>query len=107
MAAAWLVNGDKFVVCRRALRTSGPRFVGEIATFGGECSQNGIDRLRAVAEKSQCEAPYWAAGDAGRRNAETFYERPVIGGMSGAARPLVVAMPVVCWVSAPPAVMVL
>ncbi|MGE9527890.1 iron-containing alcohol dehydrogenase, partial [Escherichia coli] len=28
----------------------------EIAPFGGECSQNEIDRLRGVAEKAQCGA---------------------------------------------------
>ncbi|TGD17283.1 glycerol dehydrogenase, partial [Salmonella enterica subsp. enterica serovar Poona] len=28
----------------------------EIAPFSGECSQNEIDRLRAVAEKRQCGA---------------------------------------------------
>ncbi|MDI8993006.1 iron-containing alcohol dehydrogenase, partial [Salmonella enterica subsp. enterica serovar Anatum] len=29
---------------------------GELVAPGGECSQNEIDRLRAVAEKSQCGA---------------------------------------------------
>ncbi|EAU6268222.1 glycerol dehydrogenase [Salmonella enterica] len=60
MANNWLVVGDKFVLgfaeetLRNSLTDAGLSV--EIAPFGGECSQNEIDRLRAVAEKSQCGA---------------------------------------------------
>ncbi|EDV6028528.1 glycerol dehydrogenase [Salmonella enterica] len=60
MANNWLVVGDKFVLgfaeetLRKSLTDAGLSV--EIAPFGGECSQNEIDRLRAVAEKSQCGA---------------------------------------------------
>ncbi len=56
MANNWLVVGDKFVLgfaeetLRKSLTDAGLSV--EIAPFGGECSQNEIDRLRAVAEKS-------------------------------------------------------
>ncbi len=60
MANNWLVVGDKFVLgfAEETLRKSltGTGLSVEIAPFGGECSQNEIDRLRAVAEKSQCGA---------------------------------------------------
>ncbi|EAU6761770.1 glycerol dehydrogenase [Salmonella enterica] len=60
MANNWLVVGDKFVLgfAEETLRKSltGAGLSVEIAPFGGECSQNEIDRLRAVAEKSQCGA---------------------------------------------------
>lgn len=60
MANNWLVVGDKFVLgfaeetLRKSLTDAGLSV--EIAPFSGECSQNEIDRLRAVAEKSQCGA---------------------------------------------------
>jgi glycerol dehydrogenase len=60
LAQRWLVVGDKFVLgfaqaaISKSMENSGLVF--EIAPFGGECSQNEIDRLRAVAEKMQCGA---------------------------------------------------
>lgn len=60
MAERWLVVGDKFVLgfaqesLQHSLSAAGLAF--EIAPFGGECSQNEIDRLRAVAENARCDA---------------------------------------------------
>lgn len=60
MAERWLVVGDKFVLgfaqaaLEKSFRDAGLAL--EIAPFGGECSQNEIDRLRGVAEKAQCGA---------------------------------------------------
>lgn len=60
MANNWLVVGDKFVLgfAEETLRKSltDADLSVEIVPFGGECSQNEIDRLRAVAEKIQCGA---------------------------------------------------
>lgn len=64
MANNWLVVGDKFVLgfaeetLRKSLTDAGLSV--EIAPFGGECSQNEIDRLRAVAEKVSV-APFWVS----------------------------------------------
>ncbi len=41
-------------ICRRDAAPDGVPVCREIAPFGGEIKQNEIDRLRAVAEKSQC-----------------------------------------------------
>ena len=60
LANRWLVVGDKFVLgfaeetLRQSFKKAGLH--AEIAPFGGECSQNEIDRLRVVAEKAQCAA---------------------------------------------------
>lgn len=60
LAERWLVVGDKFVLgftqesLHNSLSAAGLGF--EIVHFGGECSQNEIDRLRAVAEKAGCDA---------------------------------------------------
>lgn len=60
LAERWLVVGDKFVLgfAQSALEKSfqDAGLALEIAPFGGECSQNEIDRLRGVAEKAQCGA---------------------------------------------------
>ncbi|MGK3374170.1 glycerol dehydrogenase, partial [Citrobacter youngae] len=60
LAERWLVVGDKFVLgfAQPALEKSfhDAGLALEIAPFGGECSQNEIDRLRGVAEKAQCGA---------------------------------------------------
>ncbi len=51
LAERWLVVGDKFVLgfaqatVEQSFKDAG--LVVEIAPFGGECSQNEIDRLRA------------------------------------------------------------
>ena len=63
----WSENGLKMVehiiLCWSAvglqiLKMSGKDagLVVEIAPFGGECSQNEIDRLRGIAETAQCGA---------------------------------------------------
>lgn len=60
LSERWLIVGDKFVLgfaeeaLRKSLTDAG--LAVEIAPFGGECSQNEIDRLRTVAEKSRCGA---------------------------------------------------
>ena len=60
LSERWLIVGDKFVLgfaeetLRQSLTDAGLAL--EIAPFGGECSQNEIDRLRAVAEKARCGA---------------------------------------------------
>ena len=60
LAERWLVVGDKFVLgftqesLHNSLSAAGLGF--EIVHFGSECSQNEIDRLRAVAEKAGCDA---------------------------------------------------
>ena len=60
MAERWLVVGDKFVLgfaqetLQKSLADAG--LACEIAPFGGECSQNEIDRLRTVAESARCGA---------------------------------------------------
>jgi len=60
LAERWLVVGDKFVLgfaqgaLEKSFQDAGLAL--EIAPFGGECSQNEIDRLRGVAEKAQCGA---------------------------------------------------
>lgn len=60
LAERWLVVGDKFVLnfAQSALEKSfqDAGLALEIAPFGGECSQNEIDRLRIVADKAQCGA---------------------------------------------------
>lgn len=52
LAERWLIIGDKFVLgfAEEQLRTSlgGAGLVAEIAPFGGECSQNEINRLRDI-----------------------------------------------------------
>ena len=60
LANRFLVLADKFVLglVEDTIRSS---FAGsglglEIAIFGGECSQNEIDRLRALAERTHCAA---------------------------------------------------
>ena len=60
MAERWLVVGDKFVLgfAQGTLEESG-RAAGialKIVPFGGECSQNEIDRLRAIAQEAGCAA---------------------------------------------------
>lgn len=60
LAERWLVVGDKFVLgfaqatVEQSFKDAG--LVVEIAPFGGECSQNEIDRLRGIAETAQCGA---------------------------------------------------
>lgn len=60
LAERWLVVGDKFVLgfaqstVEKSFKDAG--LVVEIAPFGGECSQNEIDRLRGIAETAQCGA---------------------------------------------------
>nr|WP_318384516.1 glycerol dehydrogenase [uncultured Enterobacter sp.] len=60
LSESWLVVGDKFVLgfAQETVQTSlhDAGLAAEIVPFGGECSQNEIDRLRAVAEKAQCSA---------------------------------------------------
>ena len=60
LAERWLIIGDKFVLgfAEEQLRTSlgGTGLVAEIAPFGGECSQNEINRLRDIASSAQCHA---------------------------------------------------
>ena len=58
LAERWLVVGDKFVLgfaqstVEKSFKDAG--LVVEIAPFGGECSQNEIDRLRGIAETARC-----------------------------------------------------
>ncbi|WEF27977.1 glycerol dehydrogenase [Klebsiella aerogenes] len=60
LAERWLIIGDTFVLgfaeaqLRTSLNTAG--LVAEIAPFGGECSQNEINRLRDIAASAQCHA---------------------------------------------------
>ncbi len=60
LADRWLIVGDKFVLgfaqetLQKSLADAG--LACEIAPFGGECSQNEIDRLRGVAESARCGA---------------------------------------------------
>ena len=60
LAERWLVVGDKFVLgfaqstVEKSFKDAG--LVVEITPFGGECSQNEIDRLRGIAETAQCGA---------------------------------------------------
>ena len=60
LAERWLGVGDKFVLgfaqstVEKSFKDAG--LVVEIAPFGGECSQNEIDRLRGIAETAQCGA---------------------------------------------------
>lgn len=63
LADRWLVVGDKFVLgfaqetLQKSLADAG--LACEVVPFGGECSQNEIDRLRGVAETlavAQCSA---------------------------------------------------
>lgn len=60
LAARWLVVGDKFVLgfAEETLRQSFKQaeLYVEIAPFGGECSQNEIDRLRELAKSADCQA---------------------------------------------------
>lgn len=60
LAARWLVVGDKFVLgfAEATLRQSfeQAKLYVEIAPFGGECSQNEIDRLRELAKSADCQA---------------------------------------------------
>ena len=60
MANSWLVVGDKFVLgfAEEKLRKSltGAGLSVEIAPFGGECSQNEINRLQDVANSAKCSA---------------------------------------------------
>ena len=63
LAERWLVVGDKFVLgfaeemLRKSLADAG--LAAEIAPFGGECSQNEIDRLKKLADS----ADYIAFGE--------------------------------------------
>ena len=60
LAQRWFVVGDKFVLgfaeetLRKSLKDAG--LAVEVAPFGGECSQNEINRLRDIAESAQCNA---------------------------------------------------
>lgn len=60
MANSWLVVGDKFVLgfaeetLRKSLSEAG--LAVEIAPFGGECSQNEVNRLQDVAKSAKCSA---------------------------------------------------
>jgi glycerol dehydrogenase len=60
LAASWLVVGDKFVLgfaqetLQKSLRDAD--LACEVVPFGGECSQNEIDRLRKIAESAKCGA---------------------------------------------------
>ncbi|WP_105634040.1 bifunctional L-1,2-propanediol dehydrogenase/glycerol dehydrogenase [Cronobacter dublinensis] len=60
LAERWLVVGDKFVLgfAEETLRQSFKQaeLNVEIAPFGGECSQNEIDRLRKLADSARCTA---------------------------------------------------
>ena len=60
LAKRWLVVGDKFVLgfAEDTLRQSFKQaeLHVEIAPFGGECSQNEIDRLRKLAKGADCQA---------------------------------------------------
>ncbi len=60
LAARWLVVGDKFVLgfAEETLRQSFKQaeLYVEIAPFGGECSQNEIERLRKLAKSADCQA---------------------------------------------------
>ncbi|EOY5417912.1 glycerol dehydrogenase [Cronobacter turicensis] len=60
LAERWLVVGDKFVLgfAEETLRQSfnQAELSVEIAPFGGECSQNEIDRLRNLADSARCTA---------------------------------------------------
>ncbi len=60
LAERWLVVGDKFVLgfAEETLRQSFKQaeLNVEIASFGGECSQNEIDRLRKLADSARCAA---------------------------------------------------
>nr|EGT4492112.1 hypothetical protein [Cronobacter turicensis] len=60
LAERWLVVGDKFVLgfAEETLRQSFKQaeLSVEIAPFGGECSQNEIDRLRNLADSASCTA---------------------------------------------------
>lgn len=60
LAKRWLVVGDKFVLgfAEETLRQSfkNAELHIEIAPFGGECSQNEIDRLRKLADSADCMA---------------------------------------------------
>ena len=60
LAERWLIIGDTFVLgfAEAQLRTSlnAAGLTAEIAPFGGECSQNEINRLRDIAASAQCHA---------------------------------------------------
>ena len=60
LANRWLVVGDKFVLgfAEDTLRQSFKKaeLHAEIAPFGGECSQNEIDRLKKLADSADCLA---------------------------------------------------
>ena len=60
LATRWLVVGDKFVLgfAEETLRQSFKKaeLHAEIAPFGGECSQNEIDRLKKLADSADCMA---------------------------------------------------
>ncbi|EGT5760661.1 glycerol dehydrogenase [Cronobacter sakazakii] len=60
LAERWLVVGDKFVLgfAEETLSQSFKQaeLSVEIAPFGGECSQNEIDRLRKLADSARCTA---------------------------------------------------
>ena len=60
LATRWLVVGDKFVLgfAEETLRQSfkNAELHAEIAPFGGECSQNEIDRLKKLADSADCMA---------------------------------------------------
>ncbi|WP_105685337.1 bifunctional L-1,2-propanediol dehydrogenase/glycerol dehydrogenase [Cronobacter dublinensis] len=60
LAERWLVVCDKFVLgfAEETLRQSFKQaeLNAEIAPFGGECSQNEIDRLRKLADSARCTA---------------------------------------------------
>lgn len=60
LSASWLVVGDKFVLSfaqealQKGLEAAG--LIYEVVPFGGECSENEINRLRAIAENAHCGA---------------------------------------------------
>lgn len=60
LATRWLVVGDKFVLgfAEETLRQSfkNAELHAGIAPFGGECSQNEIDRLKKLADSADCLA---------------------------------------------------
>lgn len=87
LAERWLVVGDKFVLgfaqstVEKSFKDAG--LVVEIAPFGGECSQNEIDRLRGIAETAQCGA---ILGIGGGKNPRYCQSTGTFHGCSGSDR---------------------
>lgn len=87
LAERWLVVGDKFVLgftqstVEKSFKDAG--LVVEIAPFGGECSQNEIDRLRGIAETAQCGA---ILGIGGGKNPRYCQSTGTFHGGSGSDR---------------------